>query len=263
MNLTFYKYQATGNDFIMIDNRAGNPGLSFDQEKISFLCHRRFGIGADGLILLSPSDQYDFRMVYFNSDGRESTMCGNGGRSLVAFAWDLGIRRDEYSFDAVDGLHTATISDGIVSLEMIRPQGFRRISDSEVWLDTGSPHYVEFSEIPVNEQNVFQKGRTIRYSADYESIGGTNANFVNVISPDTLKVRTYERGVEDETYSCGTGVTACAYAHLLQSPNGLNEISVKTMGGDLSVRVENPGTEKERVFLQGPAKFVFQGEVEV
>ncbi|MDX2247247.1 MAG: diaminopimelate epimerase [Bacteroidia bacterium] len=261
MNLTFFKYQGTGNDFVMIDNREGKLTGVFSQEQIAFLCDRRFGIGADGFILLSPAEDCDFRMIYFNSDGRESTMCGNGGRCLVAFAFDRGIRREVYRFEAVDGLHEATLEKGIVSLEMIQPRDFRRLDESAWWLNTGSPHYVRFSNQPVAEINVYEEGKTIRYSPDFAATGGTNVNFVNILSPDRLKVRTYERGVEDETFSCGTGVTACAYTHLFTQTSGLSKVVVETKGGTLAVEVLKIGTPQERVFLQGPARFVFKGEI--
>lgn len=263
MNLTFYKYQGTGNDFVMADNREGKLTDVFTTDQIAFLCNRRFGIGADGFILLSPSSMCDFRMIYFNSDGRESTMCGNGGRCLVAFAHDLGIHREIYHFDAVDGAHYASIENGIVSLEMIQPQGFQSLSASTFWLNTGSPHYVYFSPQPVAEIDVFREGRAIRYSERFAATGGTNVNFVNIIDKNRLKVRTYERGVEDETLSCGTGVTACAYTHLSLLPNGNNSrlVTVETPGGNLSVAVKNMGLADEQVFLQGPAQFVFKGEI--
>ncbi|MEZ4775515.1 MAG: diaminopimelate epimerase [Bacteroidia bacterium] len=265
MNLPFYKYQGTGNDFVMADNREGKFTDVFTQKQIAFLCNRRFGIGADGFILLSPSSSYDFRMVYFNSDGRESTMCGNGGRCLVAFAHDLGIRREVYRFDAVDGVHHATIGNGIVSLEMIQPQGFQQLAETTFWLNTGSPHYVHFSQKPVAGIDVFGEGRTIRYSERFTDIGGTNVNFVNVVDAGHLKVRTYERGVEDETLSCGTGVTACAYAHLTTHNQGsaISKVAVETPGGNLAVEVKNIGTAEEQVFLQGPATFVFEGEINI
>ncbi|MEZ4830234.1 MAG: diaminopimelate epimerase [Bacteroidia bacterium] len=263
MKLPFYKYQGTGNDFVMVDNREGLFSRVFSQQQIAFICDRRFGIGADGFILLSPSETGDFQMIYYNSDGRESTMCGNGGRCLVAFARDLGLEKETYTFDAVDGLHHATVSAGIVSLEMIRPHGLRKIEDSVFWLDTGSPHFVSFNDQPVAEINVFAEGRKIRYSEPFASAGGTNVNFANILSPQKLRVRTYERGVEDETLSCGTGVTACAYAYLSAQGGSDGKIIVETQGGTLSVEVQNAGTPSERVLLQGPATFVFRGEMDI
>lgn len=264
--MQFYKYQGTGNDFVMLDNRAAT--LSLDTLAIARLCDRRFGIGADGLILLSPSEGADFRMVYFNADGNESTMCGNGGRCLAAFASHLGVVPQNgsfYVFDAIDGLHEAIVGPEKVSLRMTRPHGLRQISDSDWWLHTGSPHYVVFSDAPIAEIDVFHRGREIRYSAPFAADNGTNANFVNILGASRLAVRTYERGVEDETLSCGTGVTACAYTYLHTHPDqrerGVVEIS--TPGGTLWVRVAHFGTETEEVWLEGPAKQVFVGEIAV
>jgi len=272
--MQFFKYQGTGNDFVMLDNRAGD--ISLDTDAIARLCHRRFGIGADGLILLSPSGKADFRMVYFNADGNESTMCGNGGRCLAAFAHDLHISPQhwqegspQYVFDAIDGLHEALVTDrtthadGLVSLRMTRPYGLRQVSESDWWLHTGSPHYVVFADAPVAELDVFHRGREIRYSAPFAADNGTNANFVNILAPNRLQVRTYERGVEDETLSCGTGVTASAYLYLHAHPaqRGQGAVAIQTPGGDLRVRVKAFGSEQEAVWLEGPAVRVFEGKI--
>ena len=262
MKLTFAKYQGTGNDFILIDNRSGDLEKELSREQIAHMCDRRFGIGADGLMLLSPDEEVDFRMIYYNSDGGESTMCGNGGRCLVAFAHRVGLVRERYRFRAVDGMHEAILENGNVSLTMMRPQGFRKLVEGAFWIDTGSPHYVSFAQMPVAEVDVVEEGKSIRYREDFASIGGTNVNFVNQLGPQHLRVRTYERGVENETLSCGTGVTACAYVELLlaENKNG-TEVSLETPGGKLSVSVENFGKEDEVVWLKGPATFVFEGVI--
>lgn len=264
MNLTFFKYQGTGNDFILMDNRTEKWEDRLSKEQIALLCHRRFGIGADGLMLLSPSPDpaLDFRMIYYNSDGGESTMCGNGGRCLVAFARRMGIEKERYRFQAVDGIHEAYFVEDEVRLSMMRPQGYRQLSDHDYWIDTGSPHFVRFSETAVGDLDVYGTGKTIRNSDAYTSIGGTNVNFVNRLDANHLRVRTYERGVENETFSCGTGVTACAYVNMLQAEGtGDQEIRLDTPGGSLHVAVEGLGSANESVWLQGPAVCVFEGEI--
>lgn len=240
----------------MIDDRDGHWGHTLTQETIAHLCHRRFGIGADGLILLQSHPQYHFRMQYYNADGAASSMCGNGGRCLVAFARDLGIVAQTYSFEAIDGLHHAAIIDQEVELQMTSPQGFRVLDDGQFWLDTGSPHYVGFFDTAVAEHPVLEEGKRIRHSADFAP-GGTNVNFVNVLSDNVLAVRTYERGVEDETYSCGTGVTACALVHLHNTNRNSGEIALQTPGGKLKVRLDENGA----VFLTGPAMRAFEGKI--
>ncbi len=207
MHIPFFKYQGTGNDFILIDNRSGTITLS--REQIAVMCHRRYGIGADGAMLLEKADGYDFKMVYYNADGGESTMCGNGGRCLVAFAHALGIINDKASFVAIDGPHIATINaDRTISLHM---QAVHGIDGGEGYniLNTGSPHYVAWVD-DVRQVPVYTEGRRIRNLPQFGP-GGTNVNFAHTQDGD-LWVRTYERGVEDETLSCGTGVTAAAIA---------------------------------------------------
>ena len=255
MNLPFYKYQGTGNDFVMIDNR----DLHFKQndiELIQKLCDRRFGIGADGLILLNPSDTYDFTMIYYNADGNESTMCGNGGRCLVAFAHDLGVIENTTTFDAVDGLHHANIENGLVNLQMIDVEDIQ-IHEQYVFLDTGSPHHVELVE-NIGEYDVYTHGKAIRNGAPYFQ-EGTNVNFAEAIDETTFRVRTYERGVEDETLACGTGVTAVAIAMFEQNITKSNEIKLLVEGGVLEVSFEKKENSFHDVFLKGPAKFVFKG----
>lgn len=257
MELVFHKYQGTGNDFVIIDNRSG----IFDagrKDIIKKLCDRRFGIGADGLMLLENTPGFDFKMVYFNADGNESTMCGNGGRCLVKFAYHAGVFQMHTTFLAIDGPHEASVDGDTVRLKMSDVLDFE-YNAHDFFLNTGSPHYVEFVE-NIHQFDVFNKGHQIRYSERFTP-GGTNANFVELVDKDHIYVRTYERGVEDETYSCGTGVTAAA---LVSSTKGLQSpVSVKTLGGDLSVKFEKSGTGFINIYLNGPAEKVFQGTVEV
>lgn len=257
MQLHFDKYQGTGNDFILIDNRAGNISLSTAQ--IAFLCDRRFGIGADGLMLLENEKGYDFRMVYYNADGNESTMCGNGGRCITAFAKKLGVINDSASFIAIDGPHTVTINhDSIVSLQMQDVTSVITENDYTE-LNTGSPHYVTFVD-DVKTTDVFNTGRSIRNKERYQP-KGINVNFVQR-TEDGIIVRTYERGVEDETYSCGTGVTAAAIAASGDATGSFNT-SITTPGGKLSVSFEKDANGITQIFLNGPATYVYSGDVDV
>ncbi len=256
MNFFIYKYQGTGNDFIILDDR--NKLFPINKQLIKNLCDRRFGIGADGLMLLQNDDKLDFKMVYFNSDGNESTMCGNGGRSLVRFASDINAISDQTVFNAIDGLHEASVFYDKISLGMTNVHGIQ-IFDSHYFLNTGSPHHVEFVD-NIQSFEVFNKGRQIRYDPPYYK-EGTNVNFVQKIDDNTLFVRTYERGVEDETYSCGTGVTAAAIASYKKGLT-TNQVYIKTLGGDLEVHFrENDKGQFENIKLIGPAKFVFKGEI--
>jgi diaminopimelate epimerase len=261
MTLSFYKFHGTGNDFIMVDNRDKTFPKN-DTILINHLCHRRFGIGADGLILLEDpeNENEDFRMVYYNSDGNQSSMCGNGGRCLVAFAKYLGVIENEAGFTAVDGFHSATVDNGIVSLQM-QDVEVKGLNEDALFLNTGSPHHIIFSE-EVGDLNVKELGSKIRYSRAYEEAGGTNVNFVQQEEEDTYLVRTYERGVEDETYSCGTGVTAVALAvHAIGKASG-NEIKLKTPGGLLEVSFEKVEDSYRNIWLKGPAEFVFKGKID-
>jgi diaminopimelate epimerase len=259
MKLHFYKYQGAGNDFIMIDNRT----LSIDHHNpklISRLCDRRFGIGGDGIMFLQNKEGYDFEMVYYNADGLTSSMCGNGGRCIVAFAKLLGIIDSETNFLAVDGRHYAKISaeGDWVSLQMIDVDEISRDEDAYV-LNTGSPHYVQLVE-GLEEQNVYKDGFAIRNNDTY-SAKGINVNFVEPNGAGYF-VRTYERGVEDETFACGTGVTAVALAmakHNLQT--GHITTPIKVLGGDLNIRFNYDGDKFTDIFLEGPAVKVFEGEI--
>lgn len=259
MTLHFYKYQGTGNDFVMIDNRTGTFPKE-DTALVNKLCDRRFGIGADGLILLENGENMDFKMVYFNADGNESSMCGNGGRCLVAFANQLKIIEHTATFDAIDGLHHATIKDGIVSLQMINVDVIESYK-SHTFLNTGSPHHIEFVD-SVDAIDIQQRGKEIRYGAPYNE-EGTNVNFVEVVNSNTLKVRTYERGVEDETLSCGTGVTAAAIASFFEGKTDLRNTNIAVQGGELSVSFDEENNGFHNVILTGPATFVFEGTFEI
>jgi diaminopimelate epimerase len=255
--MQFYKYQGTGNDFIIFDNR--DNAIQLSKEKIALLCDRKFGIGADGLMLLQLIDGYDFEMIYFNADGGESTMCGNGGRCLVQFANYIGIKKDAYNFIAIDGDHEATIDDkGWVHLKMKDVNEIIK-HHNEFELNTGSPHYiVETNDI--KNCNVFEKGKAIRNSKKFVE-KGINVNFVEQISNCKIYVRTYERGVENETLSCGTGVTAAAiiYAH---NEKGFNSVDIITLGGNLRVEFDKiEDTTFENVWLCGPANLVFEGNI--
>jgi len=251
--LSFYKYQGTGNDFVLVDDRQNQ--LHLTQEQIAQICHRRFGIGADGFILLRSHEAYDFEMVYYNSDGRTSSMCGNGGRCIARFAADLGVPGNRYRFLAIDGAHEAEVGPATVSLKM---QDVAQVSPvkGDWYLDTGSPHYVAFADAP-EELEILSAARAIRNSPPYQQ-EGVNVNFI-ALRENGLYMRTYERGVEDETYSCGTGVTAAALvAHTAQS--GLTQpIQVSTKGGQLSVSFEEGPKGFSNIWLRGPAEFVFKG----
>ena len=254
--MEFYKYQGTGNDFVMIDNR----DLSFPKEQrlIEQICNRRFGVGGDGLILLEKDENTDFKMVYYNSDGNESTMCGNGGRCIVAFAHFLNIFQQKTTFTAVDGLHEAEINQGVVKLKMIDVENINTDGDCFV-LNTGSPHFVKYVE-RVEVYNVYQNGYDIRNSANYKK-EGINVNFVEQIRDNEIFVRTYERGVEAETLSCGTGVTASAITFM--KDRNISSVVVKTLGGNLKVYAEKRESIFRNVWLEGPAKKVFKGNIKI
>jgi diaminopimelate epimerase len=258
MQIDFYKYQGTGNDFILIDNRTQSLALSLEQVK--YACDRRFGIGADGLMLLESEPGYDFKMVYYNSDGNQSSMCGNGGRCISAFAKRLGVIGDKARFLAADGPHEALIDEyGIVSLKMQDVKQVENGSDY-FYLDTGSPHYVKFVS-GVEEMDVATEGRKIRNSERFAE-AGTNVNFIEK-KDEVLFVRTYERGVEDETFSCGTGVTAAALVAALSGvASSKNHCQVKTLGGMLDVSFEKVlESNFYNIWLKGPAQMVFKGTI--
>lgn len=256
--LRFYKYQGTGNDFIILDNREGRVKLSTKQ--IEHLCNRRFGIGSDGLMLIErpAEDGIDFQLEFFNPDGSKS-FCGNGSRCAVAFAKYLNICTDVTQFKAIDGLHFAQINEeGKVALKMGDVGAIRAFKDG-FFLNTGSPHVVLEVE-DLAKYAVVEEGRTIRYAREFEP-GGTNVNFVERVSENHFSVRTYERGVENETLSCGTGVTAVAIAMHKKYQLSSAQVKITTMGGDLMVDLEGYNYGYRNVVLNGPANFVFSGEV--
>ncbi len=259
MKLDFYKYQGAGNDFVIIDNRT-NVFPKDDYDLIRSYCDRKFGIGADGLMLLETANDADFNMLYFNADGRPGSMCGNGGRCIVAFAKTLGLFEKSASFKAIGEKYYATIKDEQVSLKM---KDVDRIESHEgyVFLDTGSPHHVTYTEnLPTFD--VVGQGRKIRYGTPYFE-AGTNVNFVEKINENTFTVRTYERGVEDETLSCGTGVTAVALASFHLNKTREKEINIETPGGKLKIEFENKNNTYKNIILTGPATFVFKGTIEL
>ena len=281
--MKFWKYHGAGNDFIMVDQRDQQFINRNDQEKVAFLCNRHFGIGADGLILLQQHSDFTFEMVYFNADGRESSMCGNGGRCIVAFARQLGLIQDHCRFWAVDGEHEAKCSaeqaaglswvelkmGDVQSIEALLPpalaekpvqEGADRLSSAFI-LNTGSPHYVRFVPL-LDKLDIVQEGRAIRYSERFRS-EGINVNLVQEHN-NQLVIRTYERGVEDETLACGTGVTAAALAYYKHASKVADQIqvNVKARGGELQVRYSaHDDGSFDNIWLCGPAQMVFAGEI--
>jgi diaminopimelate epimerase len=260
MRIHFYKYQANGNDFVIIDNR--ETKLSLTKEQIVKICDRRFGVGADGVMLIEKHPSLHFNLEYFNSDGSQS-LCGNGSRAAVQFASWLGLVNGKATFNAYDGPHDAELlTTGIVRLKMNNVNDVKKLGD-DYFINTGSPHFIQFVD-DIDSHAVFDEGKKIRYSEPFRP-GGTNVNFVAKQNDNTIFVRTYERGVENETLACGTGVTAAALAasfHGYTSP-----ISIKTLGGDLSVEFKAPTSGQagtfEEIYLVGPAKMVFEGHLEL
>ncbi len=259
MQINFFKYHGTGNDFIILDAREQDYPLS--EEQIRFLCHRRFGIGADGLMMYLKKDGYDFEMRYFNADGKEGSMCGNGGRCIIKFAYSTGLHKEFYHFIAADGEHEAEIDlNGWIRLKM--NDVTKVISDgTEYILDTGSPHIVKYVN-DLDEYRVTEEGKAIRYNEKHKD-DGINVNFVETIDDHTIFVRTYERGVEAETWSCGTGVTASALVSA-HNETGFNQVDVQTLGGKLSVEYERMhDSSYKNIWLCGPALFVYEGKIRI
>ena len=254
--IKFFKYQGTGNDFVMIDDRSE----SFDLENhklIARLCRRRFGVGADGLILIKNHDQADFEMIHYNADGYLTSLCGNGSRCAVQFTHQLKMIKNKCSFMTVEGILKAKIEDGLVHLKMPDIVGIES-HKNHYFLNTGSPHHICFVD-DIDNYDVFNQGKKIRNGAPYHT-EGTNVNFVKSISEDQIFVRTYERGVEDETFSCGTGVTAAALVQGLKGSN--SPIKVLTLGGELQISFEkDTGSEFKNIHLIGPATLVFSGKI--
>jgi diaminopimelate epimerase len=275
MTIPYYKYQGTGNDFILLDQRSKTYLEKTDTDIINRLCDRRFGIGADGVMFLENKEDYDFEMVYFNADGSESSMCGNGGRCLTAFAHSLGVFKGKCRFWAIDGEHEAIVKKAPknphlgkslwVELKMIDVKNIE-VGNDYVLMNTGSPHYVVFVE-DLTDIDIYENGRAIRYSERFAK-EGVNVNFVEILPNKSAKkgieVATYERGVEDETFSCGTGVTAAAIAFHLK--NGAStQVPITTKGGQLEVKFHKntEGGVFENVWLCGPATQVFKGSIKV
>lgn len=258
ITITFNKYQGAGNDFIIIDNRKGfiNPDNS---ELINRLCNRRFGIGADGLILISDHNKFDFEMKYFNSDGKPGSMCGNGGRCTAHFALKSGISGKKQKFLAFDGPHEAQVENDTVRLQMADVTTYKLV-DNNYFINTGSPHYIIFSD-NIDNINVFEEGKKIRWSAKFAP-DGTNVDFVQV-TDNGLNIRTFERGVEDETLACGTGVTASAIASVLKGHFVTPLINVRTRGGNLKVEFKINNEKITNIWLTGPATFVFEGKINI
>lgn len=255
MQLTFHKYNGTGNDFIMIDNRESH--ISLTTKQIAFLCDRNFGIGADGLILLENHPEYDFKMVYFNSDGNESTMCGNGGRCIVQFAYDLGLIKSTTTFVAIDGPHQAKVLPNQVSLQMINVSEIEKTNTHTV-MDTGSPHYVAFmNSLPGD--TFIEEARNIRNSAPFKS-EGINVNFASIQNKH-ITMRTFERGVENETLACGTGATAVAIAAHANQLTPQTHLHLTVMGGELEVAFTPTENGYNNIWLTGPATSVFTGNI--
>jgi diaminopimelate epimerase len=263
LKIHFYKYQAAGNDFILIDNR--NQKINLTNKQIAGLCHRRFGIGADGVILVDNDPQTNFNITYINPDGSQS-LCGNGCRTAVDLATKLGMingqqasEHGNISFNAYDGIHKAAIlSDGQIKIQMNDVNDIEEIFDGYS-MDTGSPHYVKFVS-GLDTYPVFDEGRKMRYDKYFPK--GTNANYIEVKGKNEIALRTYERGVEEETMACGTGATAAALA---ASKNGYaSPVTIFTKGGTLTVDFKiRPGGGFYDIYLTGPAKLVYEGEVEV
>jgi diaminopimelate epimerase len=259
MKILFHKYQGTGNDFIIFDNR-NKMFPKKNKQTIKSLCDRKFGVGADGLILLEDSLQHDFKMIYYNADGNPGSMCGNGGRCIVAFAQYLDIIGNTTTFEAMNKIYHATLDKDLVSLTMNDVNQIESFHD-HVFLNTGSPHHIEFEE-SINDIDIYKKGKEIRYGSPYFE-EGTNVNFVSQLNKNTFEIRTYERGVEDETMSCGTGVTAVAIAsHALHKTTD-NSINLQTLGGNLQVSFIVENSCYKNIVLKGPATFVFKGSIQL
>lgn len=261
MTIPFYKYQGTGNDFIIID-REENPSLTLSEEQVKFLCDRHFGIGADGLMLYEPAHGYDFGMRYYNSDGKESTMCGNGGRCMAAFWRSKGNKAEKVAFLGIDGSHTAEfIGNYIIRL------GMNHVTDIQetrygYTMNTGSPHLVKFVDTDLRDMDVRKEGRSLRNAREFEP-EGINVNFVQM-GNGRIYMRTYERGVENETLSCGTGTVAVAIAVCLKTGSSASDYEILSPGGMLRIHFDKAGQSLfHNIVLEGPADFVFRGEISI
>ena len=264
MKLPFSKLHGAGNDFIFIDIRSNN--LNLDKNQITKLCHRRNGIGADGVVFFNTSDQYDFIMHYYNADGSLGSLCGNAARCAVAFAYSLGIEKESYNFKAIDGVHSGKIlqhtnQNWTISIDMkdIDEDKVIRHGDN-FFINTGSPHHIEFVT-EVDNIDVISKGKAIRYSTQYQP-AGTNVNFAS-FDKNNIKIRTYERGVENETLACGTGVTAVAVATAILKNKKQAAYKIKARGGDLMVSFTKEKSQFTKITLIGPVAFVYSGVIAV
>lgn len=259
MHVEFFKYQGTGNDFIIVDNFNGQYN-SITIQEIQMLCDRKFGIGADGFIRLNAHKEFDLEVDYFNADGSKS-FCGNGTRCAIHLAFNLAYVSDSTSFWAIDGAHEAKILPHDIALKMSDVSSWKCTDDAFV-LNTGSPHFISFKP-DVQSFDLIPWAKSIRFNDHYRE-EGINVNAVEVLSPHNIRMRTYERGVEDETLSCGTGATAAAICHAIQQEQlGIQDIEVQVPGGNLTVRFELSPSQASHVWLIGPAKQVFRGEIEL
>ncbi len=257
MKIEFSKYQGAGNDFIIIDCRANHHNL--DEKQISLLCNRRFGIGADGLMSIHNSSETDFEMRYYNADGKEASMCGNGGRCIALYAYRNKISGKKMRFNATDGVHHAQVSDNLISLSMLDVKVITEFPDG-YFLDTGSPHFVKFVE-DIDSINVLTTGKSISNDSRFAP-DRTNVNFIE-LSEKTIKIATFERGVEDETLACGTGAVASAIALFHDGLQKSSPIKLQAKGGNLEVGFEFTNGIFQNIILTGPAEFVFKGSIEV
>lgn len=261
MDIEFYKYHGAGNDFILIDNRSNEFPIDNRINIVQKLCKRHFGIGSDGLILIQNDNEHDFFMEFFNPDGSQS-FCGNGSRCAVMFAFHLGMTNKECSFNSIHGVNQGQIINSTnVTLNMFDVRGIE-IGEDYHYLNTGSPHYNIYVD-DVSSIDLIPFARNIRYNDRFSEVG-TNINIIQAVADDSIKVRTYERGVEGETLSCGTGVTACAISHLISNSKTEGVVNIYTKGGDLSVEIGKiQGEMVKDIKLTGPAEFVFRGEIGV
>lgn len=258
MRLTFEKFHGAGNDFVMLDDRAGDY-QNITAAQIQLLCDRHMGIGADGLILIRLNADSDFTMVYYNADGQPSSMCGNGGRCAVAFAYKLGMVDQHTQFMAVDGLHHASYrTDGQVRLAMQDVAGLDRMGEAVV-TNTGSPHYV-LVKTEIDRLDMYREGSSIRYLPSFKQ-EGINVNFMEQIASDRFKIRTYERGVENETLACGTGAVAGALAMHFLGHTTHNKIAIQALGGLLSIDFKKTASGYTDIYLSGPTQYVFSGSI--
>ena len=256
MELNFSKYHGTGNDFILIDDR--DRSFPDNEDIIQRLCDRHFGIGADGLILIQNHAELDYRMVYFNSDGSQS-LCGNGSRCGFAFARTIGMADTHATFETTDGVHQIKMQDGEIHFQLFDVHELKQLDEKDWFINTGSPHHIIISN-DVDSEDVVSSGRKIRNSSDYTGHNGTNVNFAQLLQ-DRVKIRTYERGVEDETLSCGTGATAVGI--MAAELGWKSPVRIQTPGGQLSVTFKKEGDFFTDIWLAGPAQKVFEGTVTI